>query len=198
MLHFTESGFRFSFPASWRVIRYDAHRHFRRFSGIGYKGVDFLALSPGRELVLLEVKNLAQYPAERDWPILLEELTDSVGQKVEDTLQGIDAVGRRYRSRWWHPWLHPLTRWESLANRWEWHFWERAAAMAAEPKKISVILWLHCPSAPPGWQAQLRRQLRADLQTITANVLITNRPEELQGSGWEVAPVADPPEKPDA
>lgn len=183
---FSESGLIFEFAPGWRVVKYDEHRFFQGFSGVGLKGVDFLVLRPGEQLVLLEVKNLDQYPLQADWDTLGSELVDAVGQKVEDTLRGLDAIHRYYARQWWHSWRDRLARWGIAPVQDEWAFWWEATRLAAQPGNLSVIFWLECGKSPSGWPAGLQRQLREDLQPLTGNVLVTNSKDIPAPAGWRV------------
>ncbi len=173
MQQFTESGLIFSFDPDWRVYKYDEHRFYQGFSGVGLKGVDFIALQPGRSVVLVEVKNLRQYPRASPWSELADSLIESVAPKVEDTLRGVAAIGQYYRRKWWRPLLIGLPRWASWRNS-EWRYWDDVANCADRPEQLSVILWLESEKPPPGWRTDLHRRLRQRLRPVAGNVLITN------------------------
>ena len=52
-----ESGLVFTFPKNWVVKKYDEHRFYNYLSGLGFKGIDIIAITPERKLILIEVKN---------------------------------------------------------------------------------------------------------------------------------------------
>jgi len=84
-------GKRFMFPADWQALKYDDsafHRHqFQNFAG-GSKAMDVVALSPDRELWLIEVKDYTRHRrVKRGSPF------DEVAAKVRATLAGL-AVAR--------------------------------------------------------------------------------------------------------
>lgn len=84
-------GKRFMFPTDWQALKYDDsafHRHqFQNFAG-GSKAMDVVALSPDRELWLIEVKDYARQRRGKR-----ESLFDEVAAKVRATLAGL-AVAR--------------------------------------------------------------------------------------------------------
>lgn len=84
-------GKRFMFPSDWQALKYDDsafHRHqFQNFAG-GSKAMDVVALSPDRELWLIEVKDYTLHRrVKRGSPF------DEVAAKVRATLAGL-AVAR--------------------------------------------------------------------------------------------------------
>jgi len=100
---FRESGLVFEFdPGRWIVKAFDDHPYYRALSGHGFKGVDFIGLLNGQELVCVEVKNYRRtFP---DHPSLLQEflLQEQAGvlRKMEDTLRILDLIHQYYRRKW--------------------------------------------------------------------------------------------------
>lgn len=84
-------GKRFMFPEHWEALKYDDpafHRHqFQNFAG-GSKAMDAVALSPHKELWLIEVKDYARQRRSKR-----ESLFEEVAAKVRATLAGL-AVAR--------------------------------------------------------------------------------------------------------
>lgn len=84
-------GKRFLFPTDWQALKYDDsafHRHqFQNFAG-GSKAMDVVALSPDRELWLIEVKDYTRHRRSKSG-----SLFDEVATKVRATLAGL-AVAR--------------------------------------------------------------------------------------------------------
>lgn len=83
-------GVEFEFPDGWTVTKYDDwafyRRQFQRLGG-GCHAVDLLALSPNRELFLIEVKDYS-----RPGTPVPSQLVVEVGFKVRDTLAGLLAA----------------------------------------------------------------------------------------------------------
>ena len=143
---FTESGLQFSFSAQhWQVKKYDDHPYFTGFSSVGMKGVDFIAIREEEELWLIEVKNYQTNGASIREPKVKaslehpEKILEAVEQKFEDTLAGIQAIHTYYKKKkqkrwkWLVPWQKPDQ--EEL-------FWLEVCELAANPKKVKLILWL--------------------------------------------------------
>lgn len=84
-------GKRFLFPTDWQALKYDDsafHRHqFQNFAG-GSKAMDLVALSPGQELWLIEVKDYTRHRRSKSG-----SLFDEVAAKVRATLARL-AVAR--------------------------------------------------------------------------------------------------------
>lgn len=144
-MNFEESGLQFQFGPGWVVKKYDEHPYFRSLSGSGLKGVDFIAIRNGTELVFIEVKNYrSRYNAEldRNFDVTAKpaaELAYELKRKVEDTLLAMDAVLQYYYRSWWYRrlrrmWMH----WPWLQhNR---AFWSRADDLANH--HLHFVVWL--------------------------------------------------------
>lgn len=142
---FKESGLTFNFGPGWVVKKYDEHAYFRSLSGMGLKGVDFIAIRQERELVFIEVKNYrTRYNADMDqsFEVVVKptaELAYELKRKSEDTLLAIDAVLQYYRRSWWY------RRFRQLWMRWPWlqynrAFWSRADELANH--RLHFVVWL--------------------------------------------------------
>lgn len=80
-------GKHFSFPDGWQVLKYDDsvfhRRQFQTFAG-GSKAVDAVALSPAREVWLIEVKDYQRTRRKKPTTVFAE-----VASKVQATLAGL-------------------------------------------------------------------------------------------------------------
>ncbi len=56
---FSESDICFRFGPEWVVYRYDTHRYYRSWNGVGLKGMDFIGILDEGTLVVMEVKTFA-------------------------------------------------------------------------------------------------------------------------------------------
>ena len=165
-LKFTESDLCFFFDAAyWQVRKYDAHTYFRGFSGLGLKGVDFVAIYADRLLVLLEVKNYtwrARPFREKNVRQSLQEpaqIAAAVVQKMEDTqlaLRAIQEHYRRKRSRSW-AWLDRFRKPDV-----EQLFWEQATALLEEGE-FRCYLWLEREAEDEVFAQKLRQGLSVSL-----------------------------------
>jgi hypothetical protein len=83
-------GKRFVFPAGWEVLKYDDssfHRNqFQGFAG-GSKAMDAVAVSPDRQLWLIEVKDYTRDRRSKGGTVF-----DEVAAKVRATLAGLAAA----------------------------------------------------------------------------------------------------------
>ena len=161
---FHESGLQFDFGPGWVVRKYDEHAYFRSLSGMGLKGVDFIAIRQGRELVFIEVKNYrTRYNAEMDRTFEVSvkpaaELAAELKRKSEDTLLAMDAVLQYYHRSWWY------RRLRGMWLRWPWPhhkraFWSRADALVN--RSLHFVVWLALDlDDPAGYEQELLHHLQ--------------------------------------
>lgn len=179
MTIFSESDIRFRFSDEWVVCRYDAHRYYRQWSGVGLKGVDFIGILRDDSLVLMEVKNYSiRAGGSRGHTLdaILARpgiLTEAFGHKIADTLTAIDAVRQYWQRRWW----------QRLAWRWyrkrpprssEPAFWARVCELAERPDTCVAVLWIESAAFSPAIRQQLETQLAEELHDLASNVHIAD------------------------
>lgn len=150
MATFKESDLDFSFPDDWEVKKYDATRFYNYLSGVGFKGVDFIAITPEPKLILIEVKNYRnRWEADGINPtdVLKEDVPNFVAtitKKFEDTFRLLQIIQKYYLRKWWYrnlalPILNKNPN--SFLIKKEFGFWW-LANLLLEQKKIDLILWL--------------------------------------------------------
>lgn len=161
---FLESGLEFNFGPTWAVKKYDEHIYFRSLSGLGLKGVDFVAIRGGTELVFIEVKNYrTRYNVRmnRSFDVLAKptaELAVELKRKSDDTLLAMDAILQYYHRSWWYRRLRPVWL------RWPWvqhnrAFWSRADALVNH--SLHYIVWLALDlDDPEDYETELLHQLQ--------------------------------------
>jgi len=175
---FQEGKLQFTFNESWLVRKYDAHTFYQGFSGVGLKGVDFIAVRP-RELLLIEVKNYRHIRNGRRRAAVAQVLEDperigrSIAQKGEDTLKAIRAIRTYYLRKWDYRWsAHFLKRfWWQWSDR---SFWTQVAAQADVPDRISFLIWLATDPADAGLADIIRNEVVAGMDTIPGQILIAD------------------------
>jgi len=175
---FQEGKLQFTFNESWLVRKYDAHTFYQGFSGVGLKGVDFIAVRPG-ELLLIEVKNYRHIRNGRRRAAVAQVLEDperigrSIAQKGEDTLKAIRAIRTYYLRKWDYRWsAHFLKRfWWQWSDR---SFWTQVAAQADVPDRISFLIWLATDPADAGLADIIRNEVVAGMDTIPGQILIAD------------------------
>lgn len=184
-MKFHESGLHFTFSPAWVVKKYDEHAYFRGLSGAGLKGVDFIAIYEGRELILIEVKNYrTRHNAgmDRSFEVTAKpvaELAAEIRRKTEDTLLAIDAVRQYYRRSWWYRRLLPLWR------RWPWEqhnraFWTRVDELA--DRRLHVVLWLALDDDDPqDYIIKLEQALRQQLSDLADQVSLVEEDQPAWG-----------------
>lgn len=87
MLALNVDGLTFTFPVGWQASKYDGWRFYRKqFSKqkAGIAAVDLLALSPGMDAFLIEVKDYRYPGAEKP-----SELPEAIANKVLSTLAAL-------------------------------------------------------------------------------------------------------------
>ncbi|MEZ5040480.1 MAG: hypothetical protein R2828_11320 [Saprospiraceae bacterium] len=148
MKTFEESDLIFSFDRSWVVKKYDSHRYYKGLSGVGLKGVDFIALNIKENLaVFFEVKNYrTRYHRDTGKPIRPipkppEALAQSLSDKVSDTLSAVDAVITYYRKSFLYRWFLPFII-RSPFYHYDRFFWTKVGRCIRDHHQLQVILWV--------------------------------------------------------
>jgi len=154
---FQESGLEFSFPKDWVVKKYDEHRFYNYLSGLGFKGVDIIAITPERKLILIEVKNyINRFPQDGIDPTetLIENIdsfSEGYVQKFQDTFQLLQIVQKYFnRKRWFRGIANPIQSFLpfSFLISLDWGFWT-VANQLLEKKEVELLLWLEvAPNLP--------------------------------------------------
>jgi len=161
---FVESGLEFNFGPGWVVKKYDEHTYFRALSGMGLKGVDFVAIREGREVVFIEVKNYkTRYNSKMDQSFEVSvkpaaDLALELKRKSEDTLLAMDAVIQYYFRSWWYKRLRRIwMNWPWLqANR---SFWSRADDLVNQ--SLHLVVWLALDiDDPENYETDLLKELK--------------------------------------
>jgi hypothetical protein len=187
MPSFTESGLVFSFPDPWAVRRYDQHTYYRGLSGLGLKGMDFLAIDPaggeqGR-LYCLEVKNYLTRHSEDGvfvaTPKPPAQLAQTIIDKYADTRRALRAIHGYYRQQWWYRLLEErLAR--SAHYRFERVFWTQAFRLADSSQQPQVILWLEVEKREHAYCQAVEEALQAGMGNM-ARVTVATRHRPVPG-----------------
>ena len=155
-----ESGLAFTFPENWVVKKYDEHRFYHYLSGLGFKGVDIIAITPEKKLILIEVKNyINRFPQDGINPtetLINNTLTisESYLQKFQDTFQLINIVQKYFNRKKWFQWIatpiQSLLPFSFLISL-DWGFWI-VANQLLNKKEVQLLLWLEVASELPDEQ----------------------------------------------
>ena len=116
---FVEREVQANFDKEWGVIKLDEHRYYKSVSGLGLKGVDFIAVHPSFGLVLIEMKN---YKNGKD--SIPVELSDLMVQKRKGTLKLINTIYKYYQRQFYFR-LIIYIGWKFLYPK-EWLIWLQA------------------------------------------------------------------------
>ena len=116
---FNERGVEATFDEDWTVIKLDEHRYYRRISGRGISGVDFIAVHQEFGLALIELKNY-----EKGSMSIPENIDDKMIDKKNDTIRLVHIIHKYYRRQ---AYFRILTwiGWEYLYPS-EWKIWIQA------------------------------------------------------------------------
>jgi hypothetical protein len=161
---FTESDLHFEFPSHWGVRVYDDHRFYKSMSGLGLKGVDFLLIDPSGagHLYLIEVKNYrTRIREEGSYVAKLKpaaELAATVAAKYKHTQRALRAVQLYYRRKWWYRLLEGQFK-KSRYLHYDLVFWTRAYALANDPERHTLLLWLETEQDEEAYKADLENKL---------------------------------------
>lgn len=156
---FQESGWQFEFDDIWWVKKFDDHRYYRSLSGSGFKGLDFIAVKPGSQLLLIEVKNYRdQEPPES------EQLGKVFIEKVEDSLKLLELVQKYYGRKWFFRLFAPwIKRYPTFFG--EQGYWTEAFDLA-QSTKVCAVLWLDAPVAPLGYIEKTNHFIQEQMTSV--------------------------------
>lgn len=162
---FQESGLIFHFPADWLVRKFDSHKFYRGISGLGFKGVDFIALPPEGPLLLFEVKNYFNRDPRINAPVPLDQLpsphdlADKLHEKSADTLEAILSIRRWYQQQWIYRTFLPLS-YRLRYKQSEWVFWTLVYQRAHDQRQSQFVFWLELGEAQAEWRETLSQKLK--------------------------------------
>ncbi|MEM1216326.1 MAG: hypothetical protein AAGJ82_11605 [Bacteroidota bacterium] len=183
---FRESDLTFHFPRHWYVRRYDQQPFYLRMSGLGLKGVDFVALDPlgTGHLYLIEVKNYrtrqtasGTYLAHDVSP---EELAQATAVKFEHTQRAIRAVQLHYRRQWWYRLAH---RYWQTSKRYQQTtvFWTKAFQCLQDAALHTHVLWLETEEPNSEFEKTVRQVISYELETGSSFAITNTEREALPG-----------------
>jgi len=157
----------FTFPADWRVSKYDEwtfyQQHWMRMRN-GIRAVDLLAVGPGRTVWLIEAKDYRVHPRAK-----ASEVSEECACKVFDTLAAMLPARVNGRAP------------EEVAM----------AATVLDATQIRVVLHIeqpakHSPLRPRAIDlASVRQKLRSLLRAVDPHALVTDR-QRMLAVGWTV------------
>ena len=137
-MKYKESDLNISFDPSWRSRRFDTSRYFKALSGLGLKGVDFIAIDDEHRLYLIEVKN---YKKRLRSPVA-PDISDLMGDvpllqyhfvdKIDDSRQLLEVIYKYLHRKWWYRSLFRMRNLltTSVVQSLEWVFWYDAFKIA--------------------------------------------------------------------
>jgi hypothetical protein len=178
IMEFQESNMLFKFDKQWVVKKYDAHRFFAGLAGAGLKGVDFIAISPDK-LLIMEIKN---YRRRHDWQeenpfdkVIADpdEFIYKITDKVEDTLRGITAIGKYYRQKWWYFLAAPLLRFFK-SSPYDWSFWLQVYEQSHTQENIIFIIWMETEQPQNTIRETLNQKISEQLKPLVGATHLTN------------------------
>ncbi|MDF1694414.1 MAG: hypothetical protein P1U56_01190 [Saprospiraceae bacterium] len=116
---FIEREVEVNFDDEWKVIKLDEHRYYKRVSGYGVSGVDFLAIHPIFGVVLIEMKNYTKGKSS-----IPNKIDHVMSNKQNDTIRLINIIYKYYqRQRYFR-----VLQWLNLDYLYpeEWKIWIQA------------------------------------------------------------------------
>ena len=113
---FIEREVKAIFDEEWTVIKLDEHRYYKRLSGLGISGVDFMAVHPIFGLALIEMKNYTK--GKTSIPNDLDQIM--IGKK-NNTIRLINIICKYYQRQHYFRILR-FIGWEYLYPK-DWLIW---------------------------------------------------------------------------
>ncbi len=169
ILHESDLVFDFD-DAIWQVKKYDDHHYYKKFSGVGLKGVDFIGIYNQDKVVFIEVKNFrAKHPTREEPFTVLKEtkaFINHIGDKLEDTFRATTAIQGYFRKKWWYRTYLSLESF--IPQHWflhrDWLFWHQVYQLAQQKDKIEFVIWLEI-------EERISEKGKADLSNHIDNML---------------------------
>lgn len=179
---YSESDLVFQFPPHWGVRKYDEQPFYKKMSGFGLKGMDFLLVDPIGEghLYLVEVKNyrIRTNDGGTFVPRLKSpaELAAILATKYEHTLHAIRAIQLYYQRKWWYRLFgNRLTRSRRFQS--DAIFWHHVLRLAQNQTQHTVLLWFEQEEADEAYTKALRQVLKYELELgVQMELASTARP----------------------
>lgn len=162
MNRFRESDLTFIFPDDWIVRKFDETPAYRSLAGHGLKGVDFICLTPDRELWLIEVKNYRRRAHTDKWTgpkRSAVQLANHVYRKFSDTLRLVGIANRWIARRWYRR----LGAHYPSSTYWFWREVARADCTIC-------LLWLPLPDDQTTYAGDVSHHLSEKIRTTLRDV----------------------------
>lgn len=182
-MKYTESDLLLHFDDALRVRKFDDSRYFQILSGLGLKGVDFIAIDSNNRLYLIEVKNFkkrAKSPVPPDTYDLIGDfppLQDHFVRKIQDSCQLIEVIYKYLHRKWWLKIAISLGQHFpfKLAQNKDWRFWLDAYdVLKSNPSKVECILLLELENEYPEISSAELDQLPNKMMTYFNEMLLSN------------------------
>ncbi len=171
----TEGGLEFTFPDTWRVVKYDESRHYAKVGRIQCtSGVDFVCRSSDGSLLLIEVKDFrfpGAKPGKKQKCGQLElNFMDQLAWKARDTLAGLTGARLRQAQS-----LEPF----------------HDVLCATPPPRVTFVLFMELPSSRrllPGSKAKsdYQKSLAGRLRPLGLKVLVYDKNSLPPSADWHV------------
>lgn len=146
---FDESDLKFIFSNDWVVYQYDQHPFYKALAGRGLKGVDFVGVLNGEDVILIEVKNYKiRFPSR--YPPIYGKITGkkprivkTMVSKLAGTHRALNAINTYYQRRWWYSFANKVLKHfpHRILLKVEWYFWTFVAQKVGEGD-FHLVLWL--------------------------------------------------------
>ncbi len=117
--NFTERDVEVIFDGEWDVIKLDKHKYYKRVSGLGISGVDFMAVHPEFGIALVEMKNYTKGKSS-----ISVDLDIKMKAKRDDSLRLINVVHKYFQRQLYFRVLN-FIGWKYLYPK-EWNIWLQA------------------------------------------------------------------------
>lgn len=149
---FYESEFVFEFDANWVVKKFDEQKVYRKLSGLGLKGVDFIGVNKSGALLLMEIKFYRQETPEN------KEIAEVFSKKTSDTAKAIQLIKSYLVGKWWFSLFRPfyLRFYHRLGDL---AFWTKVIDSFDQEKPIFSILWLRALAPDPKLEHNVQKAL---------------------------------------
>ncbi len=190
-----ESDLNFQFDATWHVKKYDATDYYLALSGKDFSAVDFVGLWHD-EVVFIEVKNYSNRPADQlartrekifgNPPPLVKVFEEKVGESIE----GIDLIGKALRRRWVTRKKYQLLQYLKLRpyllrdKRLFWMYIDQK--IKAQPEAVRLVLWMELPEELEQGRDTFEAALQAQLNPLFRQIKVASSEQHPFGKSVKV------------
>ena len=103
-----------------------------------------------------------------------KQFTTSIIQKVEDSLQAIDAINTHYKRQFWYRLFLPVIRLFKNSSS-DWLFWTQVYDIIDSEREIWVVLWFESENEQEQLRQNIKTNIKEGLDEFTDKIMICSQ-----------------------